>query len=142
MDHVVYLDAKSEEMDELLCGIKSMIIRGGAGRRIPYGSVYAGDMLYFINNNGEGFVKARGKAISVFNSEKITRREESVDLILRHQDKLQLYNGQLKRWAAKRYIVLVEVADVEHVVPFGIDKNGYRRIDGWLPVGNIETVKL
>lgn len=141
MDHVVYLDTKTGEMAELLSGEKSMIIQGAVGRRMPCGKVGAGDVLYFINNNGEGIVRAKGKAINVVNSKKISRREESVDFILRHQDKLQLYNGQLKRWAGKRYLVLIEVSDVEDVAPFKIDKSAYRRTDSWLPVGNIEIIK-
>ena len=35
MDHVVYLDAKEKELDKLLSGEKSMIIRGAAGRKLP-----------------------------------------------------------------------------------------------------------
>ncbi|HEX3031499.1 MAG TPA: hypothetical protein VHS59_04560 [Bacillota bacterium] len=58
MDHVVYVDAKAKEMDRLLDGSKTMIIRGAAGRKLPYGMVKPGDTLYFINNNGEGLVKA------------------------------------------------------------------------------------
>ncbi len=32
MDYVVYLDAKAGELDNLLSGKKTMIIRGAAGR--------------------------------------------------------------------------------------------------------------
>ncbi|KUO64077.1 MAG: hypothetical protein APF84_08180 [Gracilibacter sp. BRH_c7a] len=32
MDHVVYLDAKAKELEKLLEGSKSMIIRGATGR--------------------------------------------------------------------------------------------------------------
>lgn len=53
MDHVVYLDAKSNELENLLSGKKSMIIRGATGRKVPYGKVNVGDILYFINNNAE-----------------------------------------------------------------------------------------
>ena len=67
MDHVVYLDTKTGEMAELLSGEKSMIIQGAVGRRMPCGKVGTGDVLYFINNNGEGIVRARGKATNVVN---------------------------------------------------------------------------
>jgi len=32
MDHVAYLDAKAKEMDKILDGSKTMIIRGATGR--------------------------------------------------------------------------------------------------------------
>jgi len=34
MNHVVYLDAKSNELENLLSGKKSMIIRGATGRKV------------------------------------------------------------------------------------------------------------
>ena len=54
MDHIVYLDAKAKELENLVKGNKSMIIRGANGRKIPYGRVNEGDILYFVNNNGMG----------------------------------------------------------------------------------------
>lgn len=42
MDHVVYLDARAKELEKLLDGRKTMIIRGAAGRKLPYGKVNKG----------------------------------------------------------------------------------------------------
>ena len=71
MDHVVYVDAPAKELESLLAGKKTMIIRGAAGRKIPYGRVNVGDILYFINNNGEGLVKGQGRVKSVVNSDRL-----------------------------------------------------------------------
>ena len=111
MDHVVYLDAKSDEMTKLLEGGKTMIIRGAAGRKMPYGRVNAGDVLYFLNNDGEGLVKARALVQSVLNSEKM-EKDQSSDLVAENQDQLQLTESQFKRWAGKRYLVLISVSDL------------------------------
>ena len=140
MDHVVYLDAKAGELDNLLSGKKTMIIRGATGRKLPYGKVNTGDKLYLINNNAEGTIKAMAVVSSVFNSEKMNR-EESVDLITKNQNKLLLNSIQFKRWAGKRYVVLIEVDTIDEVKPFTIDKSGYGNMDDWLPVGSIEKVK-
>ncbi len=141
MDHVVYVDAKAKEMEKLLSGEKAMIIRGAAGRKLPYGRVDVGDALYFINNNGEGVVKTRARVKSVFNSEKMSK-EESAELVHSRQDDLQLTARQFKRWAGKRYIVLIGVDEIEPLPPFPIDKSDYGNMDDWLPVEKIESVKL
>ncbi len=141
MDHVVYLDAKAKELENLVKGNKSMIIRGAAGRKIPYGRVSEGDILYFINNNGEGEVKARGVVTSVMNSDKLSV-EESFETIIRHQDKLQLPDEQFEKWAGKRYLVLIGLNDVHRVEPFPIDKSSFTNMDDWLPVGKIENIVL
>ena len=50
MDHVVYLDYKSNELENILNGSKTMLIRGATGRKVPYGRVDTKDTLYLINN--------------------------------------------------------------------------------------------
>lgn len=139
MDHVVYLDAKAKEMEVLLSGEKTMLIRGATGRKMPYGRVSSGDVLYFINNNAEGVVKAKAKAKRVINSEKMSK-EESVAMVEEYQDKLQLTASQFKRWAGKRYLVLIEVEEAEQLKPFPIDKSEYSNMDDWLPVEDIQSV--
>lgn len=141
MDHVVYTDFRAGEMALLLSGNKKMIIRGATGRKLPYGRVSRGDLLYFINNNAESLVRAKGIVMNVINSEKMTE-SESRDFITSHQEMLLLTDAQLARWSGKRYIVLIEVSDVTETAPFGIDKSGYGNMDDWLPVGDIESVKL
>jgi hypothetical protein len=141
MDHIVYLDASAKELDLLLSGKKTMIIRGGTGRKIPYGRVDQGDILYFINNNAEGFILAKAIVESVLNSDKMTE-EESSRLVASQQGKLQLSRKQSERWAGKRYLVLIEVRDVKKVESFQIDKSNYGNMDDWLPVEQIEKVKL
>jgi len=140
MDHIVYLDAKAKELDLLMTGKKNMIIRGATGRKLPYGRVNEGDVLYFINNNAEGKVRAKATVTNVFNSEKMTP-DESTQLVENNQSKLQLSPGQFKKWAGKRYLVLIEVGQFEEIAPFEIDKSDYGNMDDWLPVEEIKSVK-
>lgn len=141
MDHVVYTDAKADELTKILDGIKTMIIRGAAGRKMPYGRVDPGDWLYLIENDGSGLVKARTRVKTVLNSPKMAA-DESIALVNQHQGQLQLTPAQHKRWAGKRYLVLIEIQEIEEVASFGIDKSRYGNMDDWLPVGKIETVRL
>ena len=140
MDHVVYLDAQARELENLLSGQKTMIIRGATGRKLPHGRVQAGDVLYFINNNAEGPVRAKAVVSAAIHSEKMTEADSHA-LVQQYQPKLCLTEKQLARWAGKRYLVLIEVAGVESVSPFAIDKSNYGNMDDWLPVEKIELVR-
>ena len=140
MDHVVYLDANAKELELLLSKKKTMIIRGATGRKLPYGRVHQDDVLYFINNNAEGLVRASAKVKSVHNSDKLSE-EESAQIVDRYQDKLQLTKKQYDRWAGKRFLVLIEISEVKKVEPFKIDKSNYGNMDDWLPVEQIERVR-
>lgn len=140
MDHVVYVDTKACELEKLLAGEKTTIIRGATGRKLPYGRVQTQDCLYFIQNKGDGTVRACAQVSEVFNSEKLTE-EQSGHLLETNQPKLNLTPEQLKRWAGKRYLVLIEVKDVQPIEPFAIDRSAYGNMDDWLPVGTIDNVK-
>jgi hypothetical protein len=139
MDHVVYLDAKAKELENLVMGNKTMIIRAAAVRQILHGSVTEGDVLYFINNNGEKEVKARGVVSSVFNYNELSE-EESFETIIRNQDKLQLPDEQFEKLAGKSYLILIGLDGIEKVEPFRIKNSNYANTDDWLPVGKIEMV--
>ena len=141
MDHVVYLDTKAEELVKILDGSKTMIIRGAAGRKMPYGRVDEGDILYFIENKGDGLIKASAEVRNVFNSEKLTE-DESKNLVEENQPKLNLTNAQKKRWAGKRYLVLIEISNAVEIHPFTIDRSNYGNMDDWLPVRDIGEIKV
>ncbi len=140
MDHVVYLDTEAKEYDTLMNGSKTMIIRGAAGRKLPYGRVKESDVLYFINNNAEGIIKAKAIVTSVFNSNKMDK-EISKKLVEDNQEKLQLTKKQFNRWAGKRFLVLIGVDKMKEIGAFKIDKSDYNNMDDWLPVIDISNVK-
>jgi hypothetical protein len=141
MDHIVYLDAKAKEFEKLLEGSKVMIIRGASGRKMPHGRVNSGDVLYFINNNAEGLVKSKALVSSVFSSEKMNE-EESKNLVMQNQKKLNLTEKQIQKWAGKRYLVLIEIEEFKEIKQFHIDKSNYGNMDDWLPVGDVESVRV
>lgn len=140
MDHVVYLDYKAKELENLRKGIKTMIIRGAMGRKFPYGKVEPGERLFFIENKGDGLIKASAIVSDVFNSDQLTN-EESIKLVGDHQNKLLLDNGLLKRFGGKRYLTLITIKDFRETENFKIDRSKFGNMDDWLPVGNIEKVK-
>ena len=141
MDNVVYLDAKAKELEYLRNGTKTMIIRGAMGRKLPHGRVNVSDVLYFIENNSDGLVKAKAVVETVSNSEKLTK-EESIEIVEKNQNKLILNAGLKKRFAGKRYLVLITVKNFKNVKPFRIDRSDFGNMDDWLPVGNIESVRI
>jgi hypothetical protein len=137
MDHIVTLDSRANEIENLIRGTKSMIIHGGDVKCIPYGLVSEGDVLYFVTDNISSEIKAKGIVTSVYNSYPLSA-EESFEMIIRNQDKLTLPDDLFYKWAGKKYLVLIGVRDVEPVQSLSIDKQTLSNAYGWYPVGNIE----
>lgn len=141
MDHIVCLDTKSDELQNLIMGKKSMIIRGAGGRKMPHSCVNVGDVLYFITSSEMEEVQARGVVSWVFNSDKLSV-EESFETIIRHQDKLQLPDRQFEKLAGKKFLVLIGLDNIRKLKPFHIDRSRFAKMNDWLPVGTIEKVVL
>ncbi len=141
MDHIVYLDKRAKELDNLISGKKSMIIRGAMGRKMPYGRVEIGDILYFVENNGDALVKAKACVQDVIFTDKL-ETEESISIVEKLQPKLQLDARLTKRFAGKKYLSLINLENFRTVDPFKIDKSEYGNMDDWFPVENIDKVKI
>lgn len=137
---MVYLDAREKELDKLLSAEKTMLVRGAAGRKLPYGRVFAGDVLWLIENDGGGLVRARATIKTVFNTPQLIA-EEARALLSQRQDRLRLTPGQIGRWGAKRYLVFIEVEGVQAQEPFSVDRGEFGNMDDWLPVGQIARVR-
>jgi hypothetical protein len=60
MEHLAYCEAKANELARIIKGEKSMLIRGAAGRKFPYGRVTQGEPI-LIENDGKGLIVAKGE---------------------------------------------------------------------------------
>lgn len=58
MEHIAYCDAKAKELQNLLNGSKTMLIRGASGRKLPHGRVAEGEIVYLLENDSSGIIRA------------------------------------------------------------------------------------
>lgn len=138
-EHLVYLNSKAKELENLLNGTKTMIIRGAAGRKSPLGGrAKVNDIIYFVETGGDLIVKYRGIITEVIESEKMTP-EESRLFLDTYASQLMLTPEQDKRWNGKRYLAVYEIGHIEEIEAFT-----YRRdsnMDDWIITDNIDTIK-
>ena len=109
MVHVAYCDDKEKELEKILSGSKTMIVRGASGRKIPHSRVFKDELLYFMEK-GSQQITAKARIIDVQNYVKLTENEIA-DVLTRNQDKLQLSVKQMQRWH-KKCLCLIEFADL------------------------------
>ena len=135
MIHLVYCDDKPKELNKILDGSKTMVIRGAAGRKIPHSRVFADETLYFMEK-GTKKITAKATVKDVQNFVKLSD-DEITKTIDDNNDKLQLTDKQKERWH-KKCLCLVEFADVEEIAPLDFDHQG--NMDDWLILDKIEDV--
>lgn len=86
-------------------------------------------------------IRAKARVKDVFHSEQLTKTESEA-LVKQNQHRLLLDSGMLKRFSGKRYIVFITIESFQELEPFKIDRSQYGNMDDWLPVEDINSVKI
>lgn len=138
-EHLVYLDNEGKELEKLINGTKSMIIRGAAGKKSPLGGrAKEGDILYFVEKGGNLEVTYRGVLTKVVEKNKMTP-EESTAFIKDFGEELNLSEKQKTRWYGKKCIGLYEVDHLEQIEPFYYNRE--KNMDDWVITDDINDIK-
>lgn len=135
MVHLVYCDDKSKELNKIIDGSKTMVIRGAAGRKIPHSRVFKDDVLYFME---KGTKKITAKAIVSDVQNFVKLSDEEINRIIEdNNNKLLLNDKQKERWH-KKCLCLIEFKNVETINPLDFEKQS--NMDDWLIIEKIEDV--
>ncbi|MHA2090020.1 MAG: hypothetical protein ACW98K_04105, partial [Candidatus Kariarchaeaceae archaeon] len=86
-----------------------------------------------------GILLGSGIVNNVINSEKMTK-EDSVSFVENYRNALDLSKQQYKRWAGKRYLVLISFSDFEQLENTKIDRSEYNTMDDWIPLDSISEI--
>lgn len=135
MVHLVYCDDKSKELEKIMSGEKTMIIRGAAGRKIPHSRVFKNEILYFMEK-GTKKITAKAVVTEVQNFVKLSD-EDITKKIEENNNKLLLTDKQKERWH-KKCLCLIAFDNVESIEPLNFDHQG--NMDDWLIIEKIEDV--
>lgn len=141
MVHVVYCDKTGKkgerELDKILNGQKTMIIRGAAGRKIPHSRVFKDEILYFMEK-GSAKISAKARVTYVENFVKLSD-DEIISTLDKNQKQLCLTEKQKIHWH-KKCLCLVAFDDVEKIEPLDFDHQG--NMNDWLIIDKIEDVVI
>lgn len=135
MVHLVYCDDKEKVLEKILSGMKTMVVRGAAGRKIPHSRVFEDETLYFMKK-GTGKISAMAMVTHVQNYIKLAE-EEITQTLQDNQEKLHLTDKQMIRWH-KKCLCLVEFTNVKEIGPLEFDHQS--NMDDWLIIEKIEDV--
>ncbi len=107
MNHLVFLDAQAGELEKILSGIKTMLVKELDPAQAAAHPVGPGDSLYFVRNQDEWVLRVRATVVRVLIS--TNRLEEDLSHTLKEmQPRLQLTEDQYNYWSRKARVLLVE----------------------------------
>jgi hypothetical protein len=107
MNYLVYLDAQAGELEKILSGTKTMLVKEFGPAQPIAQPVKPGDSLYFLRDKDDCTLRVKATVVDVLLFTKNTGEDLS-QLLKELQPRLQLTEAQFNHWSAKGQVLLVE----------------------------------
>ena len=99
MIHIVICDNKTNELEKIIKGERTMLLRGSSTRRIPNSRIFINDELYFVNK-GDNISNYHAVVTNAESYRGLTEIE--IDRIFdKISDKLNLCDKEINKWKKK-----------------------------------------
>jgi len=107
MKHRVIRDTQAGELEKILSGIKTMLVKEFNPAQTPAHPVNPGDSLYFLRDKDDCALRVQATVVRV-QSVKSSADEGLAQTLKEMQSKLQLTEDQFNHWSQRPQILLVE----------------------------------
>jgi hypothetical protein len=120
MNYLVYLNAQASELEKILSGVKTMVLREIGDTQSTAQEILPGDSLFFLRNKDDSTLRGKATVARVICK---NHCEEGLSQFLKEmQPRLQLTENQYKCWSEKEAILIIEFEaaqkiPVRHVAP-------------------------
>ena len=136
MNHLVFLDMRAGELEKILSGVKTMLIKENNSMQPNSDPVHPGDSLYFLRGHEDCVVRVKATVVRVLF---INNHEEGGPLAgdLSHalktmQLRLHLTEDQYNNWTKKGQVMLVEFDSAHKIDHFQIAANRLQDRSDWI----------
>ena len=107
MNYLVFLEAQAGELEKILSGTKSMVVKEFDPARSARQPVSPGDSLYFLRNKDDCTLRVIATVVRVLSF--TNHSDENLSRILKEmQPRLQFTEDQYNYWSVKKQVLLVE----------------------------------
>jgi hypothetical protein len=132
MNHLVFLDAMAGELEKILSGVKTMLIKNLDPAQIPLHPVNPGDSLYFLRDQVDCALRVKATVVGVLSFENSLDEELSQPL-KEMQPRLQLTEDQYNHWSAKGQMLLVEFGSAQKIGVIHVAAEKVTDRSDWIP---------
>jgi len=114
MNHLVFVDTRAGELEKILSGTKTMLIKEFDPAQTTAHPVRAGDSLYFLRDKDDCAVRVKATVTRVLFLTNNSDQDLSHSL-KEMQPRLQLTEDQYDYWSAKGQLLLVEFGSAHKI---------------------------
>jgi hypothetical protein len=107
MNYLVFLDPYAGELEKILSGTKSMVVKEFDPARAAGQPISQGDSLFFLRNKDECVLRVKSSVVRVLFFSNCLNEDLS-QILKELQPRLKLTEDQYNYWATKEQVMLVE----------------------------------
>ena len=139
MNHLVFLNAQAGELEKILSGVKTMVVKEFDPEKPIAHPVCPGDSLYFMRAKDVYVlrVKATVRHVLVFTNNK---EEELQQTLKEMQPKLQFTEDQYNYWSLKPQILLIEFEPAQKIDIIQVAPDKITDRSGWIPFEDFSLI--
>ncbi len=141
MNHLVFLDARASELEKILSGVKTMLIKESDPAQTSAYPVHPGDQLYFLRDHEDCVVRVTATVVRVLfvsnqgeggPSAGSQLAEDLTHALKEMQPRLHLTEDQYNDWTAKQQILLVEFGSAHKIDLFQVASHKLQDRSDWI----------
>ena len=139
MNYLVYLDTHANELEKILSGFKSMLIKEFDPAMRVDQAINPGDSLYFLRNRGDCDLRVQATVSRILSL--TNHMDDDLSRILKElQPKLQLTEEQYNRWSVKKQAQLIEFEGAHKISPIHIADCKFIISSDWLAFEGFDQI--
>ena len=132
MNHLVFLDSNAGELEKILSGVKTMLLKEFDPAQTTAHLINPGDSLYFLRDKDDCTLRVKATVVRVLCF--TNRVDDDLSHTLKEmQPRLQLTEGQYNHWSAKQQVLLVEFGAAHKIPVIQVASNKITDRSDWIP---------
>lgn len=132
MNHLVFLGAHTGELEKILSGVKTMIVKD-LDPTLPFAHpVNPGDSLYFLRDEDDCSVRVKATVVRV-QFLTIPLHEDLSQTLKELQPRLQLTENQYNFWSNKKQVLLIEFEGAHKISAVQVNSEKIADRSDWIP---------
>ena len=135
MIHIVICDNKDSELEKIIKKERTVLLRGGASRRIPHSRIFVNDELYFLEK-GSNVSCYHAVVKDATNYSKLINSEIN-EIYDKYKDKLNLSKKEENKWLNKCMCV-IEFDNIEECDEITIPN--YTNLEDWIMINDLSEL--
>ncbi len=129
MNYLVFLDTRAGELEKILSGVKTMLVKEFDLAHPPACPINPGDSLYFLRDQDDCAVRVKAIVVRVL---LVTNIEDLMQTLKAMQPRLQLTEEQYNHWSAEQRAQLVEFDSAQKIAVIQVAPEKTEERSGWI----------